>query len=80
MKKLAALFLAVALSLGLSIPAEARRPKTQNKYKGLDKASRRAQKKEQRQMDRYAKAQHKAERRNLKRQKKSTYKPIHSSH
>jgi hypothetical protein len=78
MKKLAALFTAAALSLGLSLPAQARTPKTQNKYKGVDKASRRAQKKEQRQMNRFSKMQSKAERRNLKKQKKSTYKPIHS--
>lgn len=79
MKRLGILLMATALTLGVCLSAQARTHKTQNKYQGVDRASRRAQKKEQKRMDRYAKAQRKAERKNLKMQKKSTYKPIRSS-
>jgi hypothetical protein len=76
MKKIAALCLLATLTFGSSLPTFARTAKTHNKYQGLDPASRRAQKKEQKAMDRYAKSQRRAQHKMLKTQKKkTTYKP-----
>jgi hypothetical protein len=82
MKKLATFVLLAILSFSFFLPAFAKTPKTQktqktqNKYKGLDKASRRAQKKEQKAINKHAKKQQKAERKMLKGHKKSKYPPL----
>lgn len=77
MKKLAALLLVVILSAGATLPAFARTPKTHNKYRGIDKASRKAQKREQKAMDKYAMRQQKAQNKTLKKgSKKNVYRPL----
>jgi hypothetical protein len=85
MKKIAALLLLV-LTLGAFPTSASARDKyppqkskfPPNKYQGLDRASRKAQKKEQQQIERYAKKQRKAERKMLKSQsKRNAYKPKH---
>jgi len=73
MKKLAALVLVVGLGLGASLPGYAA---TQNKYKGIDSQSRKAQKKEAKQIRKYAARQRKAERKlNKAARKNKPYKP-----
>ena len=85
MKKITALLL-MALSLGAFPTSASARDKyppvkskyPANKYQGLDRASRKAQKKEQQQIERYAKKQRKAERKMLKSQAKhNPNKPKH---
>ena len=76
MKKLATFVLLAILCVSYSLPALAKTHKTHNKYKGIDKASQRAQEREQKAIDKYAKRQQKAERKMLKREKKkSTHRP-----
>jgi len=73
MKRLTALVLMVGLALGASLPSYA---KTQNKYKGVDRNSRRAQKREAKQMRKYAARQRKAQRKlNRAADKHNVYKP-----
>jgi len=75
MKKLATFVLLGALGVGSSLPVYAK-TKTQNKYQPLNRASRKAEKKQEKAQRKYAKAQKKAERKMLKtEQKNSTYKP-----
>ena len=72
MKKLATFVLLAIVSVSCSLPALAKTHKTHNKYKGIDKASRRAQDREQKAIDKYAKRQQKAEHKMLKREKKKS--------
>lgn len=75
MKKLGTFVVLLALSCACALPLQAG-SKTQNKYKPLNSASRKADKKQAKTMRRYAKAQKKAERKMLKTERKnSTYKP-----
>ncbi|HUD64787.1 MAG TPA: hypothetical protein VMQ17_09420 [Candidatus Sulfotelmatobacter sp.] len=75
MKKLATFVLLGALGVGCSLPVYGK-PKTQNKYQPLNRASRKAEKKQEKAQKKYAKAQKKAERKMLKTERKnSTYKP-----
>lgn len=67
MKKLAGLILIAVLGCVGSLPAYAR---THNKYQGVDRASRKAQKREQKQINRYAKAQRKNQHKMLNAQTK----------
>ena len=56
MKKLATFVLLAILSVSYSLPALAKTHKTHNKYKGIDKASRKAQEREQKAIDKYTKS------------------------
>jgi uncharacterized protein HemX len=83
MKKLAAFVLLAILSAGTTLPAFAKTQKTrktqktQNKYQGIDKASRKAQKREQKAMDKYTRKQQKAQNKLLnKGGKKNKYRPL----
>jgi ABC-type transport system involved in cytochrome bd biosynthesis fused ATPase/permease subunit len=83
MNKIAARFLLAALLAGAFVPALASTQKKYpaNKYHGIDRASRKAERREQKEMDRAARKQRKAERKMLKTQnKKSTYKPSKPKH
>jgi hypothetical protein len=80
MKRITSCFLLLAISFGTYFPgfASTKKKYPANKYHGIDRASRKAEKREQKAMDRYARQQRKAERKMLKTQnKKSTYKPKH---
>jgi len=59
MKRLTALVLMVGLAFGASLPSYADTP---NKYKGVNRDSRKAQQREAKQMRKYAARQRKAER------------------
>ena len=73
MKRLTILVLMVGLALGASLPSYAGTP---NKYKGLDRNSRKAQQKEAKQMRKYAARQRKAERKlNKAAGRNNVYKP-----
>ena len=75
MKKLATFVLLGALGVGCSLPIYAN-TKTKNKYQPLNRASRKAEKKQAKAQKKYTKAQKKAERKMLKTERKnSTYKP-----
>ena len=77
MKKLATVvLLSTVLGVGCSLPVFAKTTKTTNKYQPLNRASRKAEKRQARAQKKYAKAQKKAERKMLKTERKnSTYKP-----
>ena len=71
MKKLSALLLMIALELAASLPSYAG---PQNKYKGVNRQSQRAQEKEAKQMRKYAARQQKLERKKNKSAHKNKYK------
>lgn len=80
MKKILALMLLAVLAALCCPPAvyaKTRKPPkhAHNKYQGLDKESRRAQKREQKSINRYNRAQQKYQHRMMKKQKHSSYKP-----
>lgn len=83
MKRITSCFLLLALSFGVYLPvfASTQKKYPANKYHGIDRASRKAEIREQKAMDRAARRQRKAERKMLKTQnKKSTYKPSKPKH
>ena len=82
MKKIAAFVLLAVLCVGGCVPALAKtqKQKQTNKYQGMDRASRKAQRKEQKAMEKYANKQQKAQRKMLKGQKKSKYQPVKAKH
>jgi uncharacterized protein HemX len=71
MKKLAALLLLGALSVGSSLPAYSQRYNAQQQAR----ADRKAQKKQQKAQKKYAKAQQKAQKKMIKYDKKHTHLP-----
>ena len=76
MKKFSALLLMIALAQAASLPSYA---DTQNKYKALNRQSRKAQEKEEKQMRKYAARQQKFEHKLNKSASKNKYKPVQPS-
>jgi len=75
MKKIAVFLMWAVLAVLCCQPVYAKQPQQHNKYQGRDKASRQAQKREEKSIRKYEKAQRKYQHKMLKGQKHSKYGP-----